>query len=511
MIKSNFSREPIDKICFILIALFSFTIVIFIGSIRFCDNESNQCFFSNAPKVQYFSWQDQKIGARDRGFSLKFDRPMSEETVEENLTIEPPLDGKISWAGKRLVYTLNRTAPYGRNYRLSLRNAREKFRGLDRLGAEIEPFIAEFQSRDRAFAYIGSEEEDRGRLILNNSTKQNKTILTPDDLTVSDFKFTENSEYIVFSAINENKNNTPFREVEIYRVTTGLSKDSSIKTPGILELILDGKDYLNSKFELAGDREQMIIVQRIKNDDPQDFDLWKVEAGKPPERLNTLGGDFIVTPDRQGIAIAQGEGIAIIPINGNKDNKLVNFLPKYGQILTFSADGTGAAMINFNKDNSELRFTNSLFYVNNQGIEKELLNTEGSIVDCKFNHSGTQLFCLLTELIKTETEMIEKPYFAAIDIASNRLIPLLALPRLQDIKISLAPDGLGLLFDQVITENDLPKKAFKSLQTQEELLTDSAELIFGSRIWLLTLPTSESPQAKLEELPISGFKPQWSP
>lgn len=55
------------------------------------------------------------------------------------------------------------------------------------------------------------------------------------------------------------------------------------------------------------------------------------------------------------------------------------------------------------------------------------------------------------------------------------------------------------------------KKALKNLPTNEDLLTNSAELIVGSRLWLLTLPTSESPQAKLEELPISGFKPQWSP
>lgn len=89
----------------------------------------------------------------------------------------------------------------------------------------------------------------------------------------------------------------------------------------------------------------------------------------------------------------------------------------------------------------------------------------------------------------------------------------MALPRHQDVKISMAPDGLGLLFDQVITENDLPKKAWKSLEgeTNEDLVTDSAELIVSSQLWLLKLPTSSNPQAVLEELPIAGLKPQWSP
>ncbi|GAB4315314.1 hypothetical protein WEU38_16870 [Cyanobacterium aponinum AL20118] len=509
MISTNNLREPIDKICFFLIAIFSFIIVLLISSTKFC--YEGKCLFNNNPEVKEFSWQDKKIGSIDKAFYLVFDRPMSHESVEANLRIEPSLEGKISWSGKRLVYTLERVIPYGRNYRLSLQKAQEKFRGKEELGAEIEPFIAEFQSRDRAFAYIGSQGEESGRLILNNSTKQNKTILTPENLTVVDFKFTKNSEKIIFSAVNEDNDNADFKQVDIYEVTTGLSNDLTPKIPGELKLILNGKEYQNNQFDLAGENQEIIIVQRIKHNDPLDFALWKIAPNKVPEKLNTEGGDFTITPDGKGIAIAQGEGIAILPIESENQEKIINFLPKYGQVLTFSNDGSSAAMINFNKDNSELRYTRSLFYVNNQGVEKELINIKGSIIDCKFNGNGNQLFCLLTELMQTETELIEKPYFVAIDIQSGKIVPLVALPKYQDIKISMAPDGLGILFDQLITENDLPKKALKNLPTNEDLLTNSAELIVGSRLWLLTLPTSESPQAKLEELPISGFKPQWSP
>lgn len=508
MIAGKF-RETIDRICLFLIAIFTFIIVILIASTRLC--YEGKCLFKNSPEVREFTWENQKIGASDQAFYLTFDRPMSQESVEENLKIEPPLDGKISWSGKRLVYTLNRVVSYGRNYRLSLKNAREKFRGREELGQKIEPFIAEFQSRDRAFAYIGSQEEESGKLILKNLTKENKTILTPENLTVVDFKFTKDSEKIVFSAINEEKSTPEFKQIDIYEVTTGLSKDFTTKIPGQLKLILDGKEYQNNQFDLAGENQEIIIVQRVKNDNPLDFALWKILPGKLPEKLDTQGGDFIVTPDGKGIAIAQGEGIAIIPIDSQNQEKIVNFLPKYGQVLTFSNDGSSAAMINFNKDNSKLRYTRSLFYVNNQGVEKELINLKGSIIDCKFNHNGNQLFCLLTQSVETETELVERPYFTVIDIPSNRQIPLVALPKYQDIKISMAPDGFGLLFDQLITESDLPKKAFKNLPTNDDLLTNSAELIISSRIWLLTLPTPEFPEAKLEELPIAGFKPQWSP
>ncbi|BAQ64013.1 hypothetical protein [Geminocystis sp. NIES-3709] len=507
MIKTSFFRVPIDKICFTVIASLSFVIVILVGGSKLCQN--NECLFKNQPHVEEFSWENQKISNKDYGFSLTFDRPMSQESVEQNLKIEPPLDGKISWSGKRLVYTLNNVISYGKNYRLSVKNAQEKFRS--NLGAQIEPFVAEFQSRDRAFAYIGSQEEESGRLILNNSTKQNKTILTPEHLTVVDFKFTPDSEKIVFSAIDESKKHEDFKKLDIYEVSTGLSNDLTTKIPTQLRLVLDGEEYQNNKFDLAGKNGEILIVQRIKYDNPEDFDLWKVEVGKIPQRLNTKGGDFIITPDRQAIAIAQGEGIAIIPIENQENDQSVNFLPKYGQVVTFSAEGDSAVMINYNKDDSELRYTRSLFYVNNQGIEKELINIDGSIIDCKFNQNGKQLFCLLTKLTETETEFQEKPYFVAIDINSGEIIPLVALPKFQDMKISIAPDGFGILFDQLITENDVPQNSLKTALPDDDLLTDSAELILSSRLWLLTLPSPESTQPQLQELPIAGFKPQWSP
>ncbi len=499
--KTRFFRESIDKLCLSLIVILMLVIGVLLEANKICIND--ECLFNKHPKVKEFSWQNQKIGALDTAFVLTFERPMDRQSVEKNLVIEPPLPGKISWAGKRLVYTLDSTIPYGKDYRLSLRNAREKFRGKDNLGAVIETFVAEFQSRDRAFAYLGSEGEDSGKLILYNLTRQNKTILSPDHLAIVDFKFSPNGEYIVFSATAKNSGIEGLRNLQLYKVTTGLSTNGMTKIPGEIELILDNKDYQNNQFDLAGEDGEKIIVQRINRENPADFDLWLVEAGKDPQSLNNQGGEFIITPDGKAIAIAQGEGIAIIPLE--VEAKPLDFLPKYGRILTFSNNGVGAAMVNFNTDNPQLRYTRSLVYVNNQGIEKELLNLKGSIIDCKFNPSGSNLYCLLTELIEGEKEYREKPYFALVDINSATTIPLVALPDYQDIELSIAPDGFGILFDQIITSEG------GETDGEEELITDSAESIVGSRLWLLILPSLKSPTPKLEELPISGFNPQWSP
>lgn len=124
-----------------------------------------------------------------------------------------------------------------------------------------------------------------------------------------------------FSAVNEDNDNADFKQVDIYEVTTGLSNDLTPKIPGELKLILNGKEYQNNQFDLAGENQEIIIVQRIKHNDPLDFALWKIAPNKVPEKLDTEGGDFTITPDGKGIAIAQGEGIAILPIESENQEK----------------------------------------------------------------------------------------------------------------------------------------------------------------------------------------------
>jgi hypothetical protein len=64
-------------------------------------------------RVQSFSWQGNTVGADNTAFVLNFNRPMDPDSIsaDDNLVITPPLPGRISWAGRRLVYTLDAPAP----------------------------------------------------------------------------------------------------------------------------------------------------------------------------------------------------------------------------------------------------------------------------------------------------------------------------------------------------------------------------------------------------------------
>ena len=463
------------------------------------------------PRIRSFTWQDKQIGVEHDRFAITFTRPMDRVSVETNLQINPPLPGKFSWAGRRLVYTLISPAPYGTNYQLSLQNATDKYSNSEKKGAMLQPFNAKFSTRDRAFAYIGVEGQNSGQLMLVNlSAPEPKPILlTPPDLVVSDFKAYPQGDRILFLANDRNSQRQGVLQQKLYEVTTGIHTNSpeeqpiSKEPPGKLKLVLDNKDYQILKFDLSPDGK-MIVTQRVSRRNPGDFGIWTLQSNSSPKPLQGQpGGDFLITPDSQALAITQGEGLAIVPIAGSQ-NQPLDFLPKYGTILAFSRDGLAAATVKFNQD-----FTRSLFLVNTQGTEKEIARINGSILDAEFDPIGETLYCLFTKLVSGE-QYQEQPYIVAINLKTGETKKLLEFsPNQRQVQMDLSPDGIGLLFDQPLIT---PQPA---AGISDAVRTDDNAAIVTSRLWLLPISsintTDESNIPKPEELPITGVRPVWLP
>ena len=497
--------QPLDRAALFVMAILS----VLIGLLLLSGDRS-------APQVRDFSWQNKQVGSDDSAFMLTFSRPMDHSSVEQNLQIEPSLPGKTSWAGRRMSYTLNAPAPYGTSFKVKLQNARDRFTQEGTRRVSIEPFVGNFQSRDRAFAYIGVDGDEAGRLVVFNLTKQEKKVLTPQNLVVVDFKPYAQSDRILFSAIDRADQSQTLVDQKLYTVTTGFSieapaqpsevqksdwdffspaKPSPPQSAGQIDRVLDNQDYQNLKFDLSSDGS-VIVVQRINRRDSNDFGPWIIRPGSAPQPLNNKqpGGDFLITPDSSSLAIAQGQGLALIPLQPQADP--LDFLPKFGIVLSFSKDGSSAAMVKFNTDS-----TRSLFLVTNQGDPKEIFKTTGSIVSAQFDPTEQILYCLLTNLIPGPTYQ-EQPYLAAIDLkiavaegGERALRPMVLLPKQRDIQMSLAPDGLALIFDQ--TDRDARSSGDPSNA--------------NSRLWLLPLIGDLSVKVQPEALPMPGFHPRWLP
>nr|WP_309229535.1 hypothetical protein [Oscillatoria sp. FACHB-1407] len=505
----SYLSQPIDRVAIIVIVVLSALIgLLLLGGGH------------TAPRIRDFSWQNRQIGAEDTAFLLTFSRPMNHSSVENNLRIEPPLAGKFSWAGRRMAYTLETPAPYGTEFQLQLQGARDRFSEANDTDAQIQPFAGTFQTRDRAFVYLGVEGEEAGRLVLYNLTHQQKKLLTPANLVVMDFEPYPDGDRILFSASDRATQDQGMLDQRLYTVTTGIqvkapalspferqsapapTSSGSPQPPGVIEEILDSKDYQNLKFDLSPNG-QIIIVQRVNRTNPADFGLWQLKANQPPQPLQTEpGGDFLIAPDSQALAMAQGQGMAILPLESGADP--LDFLPKFGMTLSFARDGSAAAMVQFRADpGNPLR---SLFVVTNQGTEKELLETNGSILNAQFDPTNRLLYGLITERIPGE-EYLEQPYLSVINLETTKRTDLLKLPIQRDIQMSLAPDGLGILFDQIVTRS--PDEAPDSL-----LQSQDGGAIATSRLWFLPLvmdkdgnPTKQEPQ----ELPLPGLRPRWLP
>lgn len=463
-------------------------------------------------KVSYFSWQGKQIGIQDRYFTLEFNRPVDQKSVEANLITEPSLPGKISWKRGKMIYTLTDLPIYGSKYEIQLEGAKASY--SDR---EVESFINVINTHDRALVYIGvesavntggkleREEQERGKLILCKIVQPNsaitqleKVILTPGDLIVTAFEIYPAGDKILFSAFEPGQG---VASQQLYTVTTGLNFQvpTAAEPAGRLKIILDAKDYRNLQFDLS-DNGKTIVVQRENHRNPADAGLWIIPETEQARPLGIQTNQFIVSPDGQTVAISQPTGVGIIPLTEQSGSP--QFYAGYEKIIGFSKDGKRKLLVRNNPD-----FTRSLLLVNQGGETQELFQTRNPIVGCVFEPREEKTFyCLKTDLVRQEDGTVtEEPFLSIIDLVNNKDIPFLALPNYKDVQMSMSPDGIALLFDQVVTT---------SFEVDNDLVTVSGKSIVDGRLWVLPLPEVVSeetlPSIVPEELN-PGFKPRWFP
>jgi dipeptidyl aminopeptidase/acylaminoacyl peptidase len=394
-----------------------------------------------------------------------------------------------------LTYTLTELPIYGKKYQVRLPIS------------QGEDFIGEFYSHDRAFAYIGVNQEERGRLIVcniiqgaNNVTELKKTILTPADLVVTDFQIYPAGDKILFSAFDRSDLGRDTPKQQLYTITTGLNHyEMGQNLPsGRIERFLDAKTYQNLRFDLS-DNGKTLIVQRINHANPGDASLWVInEDGQRP--LGIQGDNFLLSPDGQQVIVSQTGGVAVIPLTAGGVKP--QFLPTYEKVLAFSRDGSQKLMVKLEADNQR-----SLFLLNDKGESKLLLRTPNPILDCQFEpRQEKTLYCLKRDLVMTtDGKVKEEPFLGIIELKTSKLMPIIALPNYRDVQISMSPDGVALLFDQLVTT---------PFGVRNDLVTGEGSTIADGRLWLLPLPDQISPNSLPKILPQelnAGFKPLWLP
>ena len=474
--------HPLDRVAITTIVLLS----LLIGGIIWSGDHT-------FPKVREFSWQDQQIGVEDTAFILTFNQAMDWQSVADNLKIQPPIPGKLSWSGRRLAYTLNKPAPYGQSFQVTLDQATEATRGSSEKSVKMQPFTGQFQSRDRTLMYLGVDGEENGRLVVHNLTQNTHQILTPATLTVLDFKADLKRDRILFTAIKRGNEDQDLFEQKLYAVPL-----TSTEVQPNYQLLLENQDHQLLDFDITPNGE-VLIVQQFSRRENEPVSLWELTDSGPPRRLqHNADGQFLVTPDGQTLVISQNQGVAMVPLYGDAKSKPIDFWPKFDQILSFARDGSAALMAQNNPDS-----TRSLYLLSNQGQEQELLNVGGYLLDAEINSSTQTVYCLYTTFNRGQTASFDS-HISAIDLDTGKKQRLITIPKQSSGTLSLAPDGTALLYEEVAV-TDKP--------SQSVVRDTVGQTISESHVWLYPLQDANtvSPKKKKPQKLLAGIQPLWLP
>ncbi|MCT0255291.1 MULTISPECIES: hypothetical protein [unclassified Synechocystis] len=446
--------------------------------------------------VTQYSWRNTNIGAQTEALTMTFNHPFDPEEMESGLVIDPPLAGKTIWQGRRWFYTLTDIPRYGTNYQLTLPLA--SMVG----GRGTQDFTSVITSRARALVYIGVSGEERGRLILYNITnpqQPQKIILTPKDLTVRQFQIYPQGDRLVFTATDPSRRQS---QQNIFTVTTGINNlNTQTKVlPGKLERLWENQDYNNQRIALAANGS-VLAMARENAQNPADSGLWVAPRGENPRPLGIRADKFIVGPNGNFLAVGQEGGVGLIPLNPEAGTP--QFLAGMEQPLDFSPKGKELLLTQQNPD-----FSHSLIiYDLETRSQEEVLRSPYPLLNCRFDpRDQPRAYCLQADFVQRPGEPVQpEPYLAVINLTSGQSRPLLALPNYPEVDLTIAPDGLGLMFDQVATSSGL---------SSQDLLTDSQRSIVDGRVWLLPLPRDLAIETESEPDPqelTAGFAPRWMP
>ncbi|MFN9175159.1 MAG: hypothetical protein ACK58N_11810 [Synechocystis sp.] len=446
--------------------------------------------------VTHYSWQNSNIGAQTKKLTMRFSHPVNPREIEENLSIDPPLPGTTSWQGREWFYTLTEIPRYGTNYQLTL-NLADKATAI-----AAQDFNSLITSRARALIYIGLNEQERGRLILydiTNPQKPQKTILTPKDLTVRQFQIYPQGDRLIFTAVDPTRRNA---QQQLFTVTTGInnSNTQAKALPGKLERLLETQDYDNQQLVLSRNGD-VVVLNRQNRQNPADSGIWVLPQNDNPRPLSIQGDRFIVAPQGDRLAVSQEGGVAIIPLQTEAGAS--KFLAGMDQALAFAPEGDRLLLTQQNLDYSY----SLLLYDLATRSQQEIVRGLYPILDCQFDpRRQSTAYCLRADYVQRESgEIQEEPYLALVDLKNLKSQPLLALPNYPEVDLSIAPDGLALIFDQVATTDPL---------SPSDLLTQSQKAITDGRVWLLSLPKTLAIGVNAEISPqelTPGYAPQWMP
>lgn len=320
--------------------------------------------------VEFFSLEEKNVSSYTKQMTFEFNRSVQKEEMEETFSMEPKVKTELSWVGKKMVVTFEEPLLQGQNYFVHLGD-----------------FSGSFRTREKEIFYVDGSTDKRQifSYLLSEGTTE---ALTPEDLYVTDYQFTQNGDTIVFFATPKEKV-TQGGDYSLFPNLYSMDLDS-----GECDLLLAGEeDALNMMFKLSPDGETILVNQLYLNEDgaPDGAELLISEQGgrfKPFWKQELTGlyqGALYFTSDSQFVVVHDWNRFKLIPVK--EGSFAEQDLGTYTDLLGFTDAGNRLLFLNW-KDSNPYALTNEVVVFDENGGQEIVLSDLGVLQDLEMSQDG---------------------------------------------------------------------------------------------------------------------------
>lgn len=381
-------------------------------------------FPMKAPKITDFTFPNSPV---DPQISVSFSELMDKATVNSAFQIYPKVQGKISWAGKKFVFTPDQNLDFGKKYEIKFDSSARSMRGQ----GMSDVWLKNFQTMPSSFLFVNKDDRLERYFLADSGDKK----LTPVGMKIKQYNYSADLGKIVFVT----------REDKIYLSDLNGAEPKEVKNPNFVGAKIGKAKWL--PFENA------LLITKVGEDKTA---LWSYNVDTGYTQLikesETLSYDFFPSPDgKQVLYIDDSGALALHDIKTGKDDFVVrDFFEHFG----FSEYG-GYVLYTIMTAQGVFDFSNNLVLHKNNG-DKEVL-FKGKNVRIEGPTISQNEDFLAFEYTKDDSNnyAARVSRLGILDLATQKL--LLATPESYQIKApQISPDQSIIIFNKFPDEDHTP-------------------------------------------------------
>jgi Tol biopolymer transport system component len=412
-----------------------------------------------------------------------------------NFKITPYLPGKISWVGKKMVFTPDQNLNYQDSYTISLETGIISERGT-KLPEEVN---LNFKMPEPEFLLLETS-LGQGRLAKINVLNQAVQYLSPEGKVVKNYDYDQTEKRLLYLASTQ----ASFENDQTVDFQIHLTDLNSVNpAPQILSEVSQNHYLHQAKWVPY---ENKLLITRTKlirengfvflsnHEADRELILYDLNSGKIQQITtgNALVYEFYPTPDGHGVLFIDDQGVLVLhDLESGNEEILVNDFydyfgfSEYGAYLLYTVlPGEGV-----------FAFGNDLVTQDQYGGKNLLLKNPNGVVDHPSLSADEKLIVFKYYLESFEQQGRVNFVLAAKDLEQDRLDVLVDNSQISVEEPSLSPDGQRIVYLQMDFGEDGPIKAGYDDYNRE---------FSGGRVAIFNLNDKSN---KLSE--VQGYSPSW--